>query len=77
MTTPQHHNDQNEFADSMPRATKGVVVIWDTGSDTDKTECGDGFEEDIVDVKARGRDRKGVTLYDTYEEEADEDPPRV
>ena len=77
MTTPQHHNDQDEFAKSMPRATKGIIVIWDTSSNTDKTERGDGFEEDIIDVEARGRDREGVTLYDTDEEEADEDPRRV
>ena len=61
----------------MPRAAKGVIIIWDTGRDTDRTECGDGFEEDIVDVEAWGRYRKGVTLHDTDEEEADEDPPRV
>lgn len=44
---------------------------------TDKTERGDGFEEDIIHVEAQGRNREGITLYNADEEEADEDPPSV
>lgn len=61
----------------MPCATERIRVVGNTRANTDGTECGNGFEEDGVDVEAWGRDREGVALYDADEEEADEDPPCV
>ena len=61
----------------MPCATERIRVVWNTRAYTGETECGNGFEEDGVDVEAWGWDREGVALYDADEEEADENPPCV
>ena len=73
----QHNDDQDELTERVPGAAEGILVVGNARRDADETECGDGLEEDGVDVEAGGGDGEGVTFDDTDEEEGYEYPPGV
>lgn len=77
MTAPQHHTHQYKFAQSGPRATESIQIVWDPGAQTDSTECGDDLKQNIVQAEAWGRCCEIGALYDADEEEGEADPPAV